>query len=64
MKRHEIRDLLSKKIDEVFAELQAQEGITEGDVHYEDEVQLNELMGHLTRIVENIIKYQKGGGEA
>lgn len=59
MKKHEIVALLSEKIDEVFAEIQKQEGIIEGDIDFEDVIALDQIAGQAAERILKVIEYQK-----
>lgn len=61
MKKQEITALLDLKINEVFAELQAREGITEGDIDPMDVVALDDLTEKTAELILNVINYQKRG---
>lgn len=59
MKKHEVVALIDAKMNEVFAALQQQEGITEGDIDPMDAVELDELSGKMADLVLRVIQYQK-----
>lgn len=59
MKKHEVVALIDEKMNEVFAALQQQEGITEGDIDPMDAVELDELSGKMADLVLRVIQYQK-----
>lgn len=61
MKKQEIMILLDGKINEVFAELQAREGITEGDIDPMDAVALDDLTEKTAELILNVVNYQKRG---
>lgn len=54
-----ITELLTTKIDEVFAEMQKQENIERGDVDPIDEIELNELTNKMSSLIARIIESQK-----
>ena len=59
MKKHEVVALIDGKLHEVFATLQQQEGITEGDIDPMDAVELDELTSKMADLVLRVIAYQK-----
>ena len=54
-----INELLTAKIDEVFAEIQKRENIEHGDVDPMDEIELNELTSKMSNLIAKIIESQK-----
>lgn len=60
MRKHEVKALLDVKLDEVFAVLQQQEGITEGDVDPAEAMALDEITERAAELILTIIKQQKG----
>lgn len=60
MNKKEITALLDAKINEVFAEIQQKEGITEGDADPMDVAELDELTEKMASLILKITKYQKG----
>ena len=60
MMKHEVKALLNMKLDEVFAVLQQQEGITEGDVDPAEAMALDEITERAAELIQAIIKQQKG----
>lgn len=60
MRKHEVKALLGGKLDEVFAVLQQQEGITEGDVDPAEAMALDEITERAADLILAIIKQQKG----
>ena len=59
MKKHEVVALIDEKMNEVFAVLQQQDGITEGDIDPMDAVELDELSGKMADLILRVIQYQK-----
>lgn len=57
--KKQIEQLLDKKINELFAELQDSIGITSGDTLPEQELELDEAKEKLVKIIEEIIEFEK-----
>lgn len=53
-----LKDLINEKINEVFLEYQKANGITSGDIHPEDAVELDNFEEALAEFVERVCSYQ------
>lgn len=54
-----IKRLLEDKINEAFAEIQSDNGITNGDIEPFDAFQLDDLTTDLAKLIDTVIKKQK-----
>lgn len=59
MDKNKVIALLDEKLHEVFATLQEQEGITEGDIDPMDSVELDRLTEQAAELIIKVIGYQK-----
>ena len=57
--KKEILNLLDKKVNEIFVEIQDREGITSGDIEPFDAVELDELEEHMASLIAKVISYEK-----
>ncbi len=57
--KKEILNLLEKKVNEIFVEIQDREGITSGDIEPFDAVELDELEEHMASLIAKVISYEK-----
>lgn len=63
MEKHKIMALLDQKVNEVFAEVQEQEGIKDGDIDVMDALALDRLVEQATELIHNVVIYQRWGRE-
>lgn len=54
-----INELLYLAINDVFAKIQEEEGITSGDIEIFDLVELDDLTEKMTYLVAKVIEYEK-----
>ena len=54
-----IKRLLEDKINEIFAEIQADENITNGDIAPLDALRIASLINQLADTIETVIEYEK-----
>lgn len=59
MDKNKVIALLDGKLHEVFAALQDQEGITEGDIDPMDSVELDRLTDQTAELIIKVVGYQK-----
>lgn len=63
MEKHKIMALIDQKVNEVFAEVQEQEGIKDGDIDVMDALALDRLVEQATELIHNVVGYQRWGRE-
>ena len=59
MTKREVMEMIDEKLNEVFAEIQKREGITDGDVEPMDVVAFDELTAQAADLILKITKSQK-----
>ena len=61
MRKQEIRALLDERVNEVFALVQAQEGVKDGDIDPANAAALDELVEKAAALIQNVVLCQKYG---
>lgn len=61
MRKREIAALLEEKVNEVFALVQEQEGVKDGDIDPANAQALEELMEKTAALIQNVVMCQKYG---